>query len=397
MPPLAFSAFDCDNHYYEPLDAFTRHIDPGFKKRAMQWSQIDGRTYLIVGGRLNRFIPNPTFDPVAKPGSLDEYFRGRNPKRQSVVELFGDLEPIERRPEYRDREARLNLMDVQGLQGIVLLPTLAVGMEQALRHDPPAQVAAIRAFNRWLQDDWGFAHRERIFGAPLFTLTDPGEAIAEVEWALNQDARFLLLLPGPVMTPSGGRSPADAIYDGFWARINEAGATVVLHGGDSHYTSYLADWGESGELQGFRPSPFRALASPNAIQDHMASTLVRGLFHRFPNLRTAAIETGSDWVFQLLAKLKKSYGQTPDEYPEDPRDTFRRHVWVSPFYEDDIGALRDLIGSDRILMGSDFPHAEGLAEPVSYIKDLKNFGFSDGDCRLIMRDNGLELSKREPA
>jgi predicted TIM-barrel fold metal-dependent hydrolase len=70
---------------------------------------------------------------------------------------------------------------------------------------------------------------------------------------------------------------------------------------------------------------------------------------------------------------------------------------VSPFYEDELGALRDILGSDHLLMGSDYPHAEGLAEPATYIKDLKNFAFSDADCRKIMRDNGVALSHRSPA
>ena len=47
-------------------------------------------------------------------------------------------------------------------------------------------------------------------------------------------------------------------------------------------------------------------------------------------------------------------------------------------------------------MGSDYPHAEGLAEPRAYIKDLRNFDYTDDDARLIMRDNGIALSKRQP-
>ncbi|HEX4864691.1 MAG TPA: hypothetical protein VFV02_11495, partial [Acidimicrobiales bacterium] len=157
-----------------------------------------------------------------------------------------------------------------------------------------------------------------------------------------------------------------------------------------------ADWGEKSETESFRQNPFRSLASPNAIQDTIANLLAHRLFERFPNLRLASIETGSDWVFHLFEKLKKSFGQTPLAYPEDPRDTFRRHVWVSPFYEDELGDLRDLIGAEHILMGSDYPHAEGLAEPATYIKDLRNFNFSDHDCRLIMRENGVALSRRQP-
>ena len=283
------------------------------------------------------------------------------------------------------------------MQGAIFLPTLGVGMEQALIDDPEALVAAFRAFNRWMDEDWGFAYQERIFAAPVFTLVDPDAAVAELDWALDHDARFLLLLPGPVMTSSGGKSPSDPIYDPFWARIDEAGATVVVHGGDSRYSKYSLDWGESATREAFRQNAFKAIMSPNPTQDTFANLLANHHFARFPNVRMAAIETGSDWVFHLDEKLKKSWGQTPHLYPEDPRETFKRHVWVSPFYEDQLDKLKALMGVDRILMGSDYPHAEGLADPSSYIKDLRNFDYTDDEARQIMRDNGLALSVRRPA
>jgi len=254
-----FRFFDCDNHYYEAMDAFTRHMDPKLAKRAMQWVQVDGKTRLMVGEKVNKFIPNPTFDPISKPGALDEYFRGRNPAGADARQLFGDLDRMAEHPEYRDREARLAVMDDQGMLAAIFLPTLAVGMEQALIRDPEALIAAFRAFNRWLVEDWGFAHEERIFAAPIFTLVDPDAAVAELEWALDQDARFLLLLPGPVITPAGGRSPSDPALDPFWSRVNEAGTTVVVHGGDSWYSNYLPDWGESSTMEAFRQNPFRSL------------------------------------------------------------------------------------------------------------------------------------------
>jgi len=392
MTTLGFSFFDCDNHYYEALDAFTRYLPKEFGKRAMQWALLDGKTKLLVGGKINRFIPNPTFDPVARPGALDEYFRGRNPRGADTRELFGELEPC--RPEYRDHDARLALMDEQGMGGAIFLPTLGVGMEQALIHDVPALLAAFRSFNRWLDEDWGFAYKNRIFAAPYITLVDPGNAASELEWALERDARFVVMVGGPVMTPAGGRSPADPCFDPFWARANEAGITVAYHGGESVYSRYLRDWGEGDATEAFRVNPFRTLASANPLQDTMASLLSHQLFRRFPRLRVASIETGSDWVFHLFSKLKKSFGQTPYLYPEDPRETFRRHVYVSPFYEDQLGALRDLIGAERILMGSDYPHVEGLADPASYIKDLENFQFTPGECETVMRANGYQLATR---
>jgi predicted TIM-barrel fold metal-dependent hydrolase len=392
MTTVDFAAFDADNHYYEATDAFTRHLDPAFRKRTMQWAEIDGRQRLLVAGKVNRFIPNPTFDPVSKPGALDEYFRGRNPKQAGIKELFGDLEPIS--PAYRDRDARLRVMDDQGLAGAFFFPTLGVGMEQPLLADPPAAVAAFRAFNRWLDDDWGFAYQERIFAAPYFTLVDVDEAVAELEWALARDVRVILVGVGPVRTPAGGRAPSDPHFDAFWARADEAGVTVALHGGDSAYGRYLEHWGQSSEMEAFRANPLRGLLSHDAIHDTVAAMLSDGFFLRFPRLRVASIELGSGWVFHLFEKLTKTFGQIPYAFPEDPRETFRRHVWVSPFYEDDLAALKDLVGVDRILMGSDWPHAEGLADPVSYIDDLRRTGYSDDDARLVMRENGLALSRR---
>ncbi|HET6963993.1 MAG TPA: amidohydrolase family protein [Acidimicrobiales bacterium] len=397
MAEIDFQIFDCDNHFYEAKDAFTRHIEPEYRKRAMQWAVVEGKERLLVGGRINRFIPNPTWDPISKPGALDEYFRGRNPRGEDTSVLFGDLDRLADHPEYQDRDARLRLMDAQGMEGAIFLPTLGVGMEQALIDDVPAMLAAFRAFNRWMEEDWGFAHRERIFAAPYMTLADPDHAVAELQWALDHDARFVVMVGGPIVVHGVGRSPADPVYDPFWALANESGVTVCYHGGDSRYARYTADWGEKGETEAFRQNPFRTLASFNAIQDTIANLLAHRLFERFPNLRIASIETGSDWVFHLFDKLKKSFGQTPRAYPEDPRETFKRHVWISPFYEDQLGELRELLGADHILMGSDYPHAEGLADPASYIKDLRNFNYPEADSRLVMRDNGIALSKRRPA
>src|SRR3546814_6466871 len=76
---------------------------------------IDGRRRLLVGGTVNSYIANPTFDPVAKPGSLFDWYRG-NPKQQQITEAFGELEPL--RPEYQDREVRLKVMEEQGLAGM---------------------------------------------------------------------------------------------------------------------------------------------------------------------------------------------------------------------------------------------------------------------------------------
>jgi predicted TIM-barrel fold metal-dependent hydrolase len=393
MAELPFLAFDADNHYYEALDAFTRHVERRLRKRAMMWAELDGKLRLLVGGKVNYFIPNPTFDPVARPGCLDAYYRGRNPEGRTVAELFGELEPI--RPAYRDREARLALMDAQRIEKVFLFPTLGVGMEESLKGDPEALVGAFRAFNRWLDEDWGFRYRDRLFAAPMITLVDVDAAVAELEWALSRDARLVVLRAAPVPAPGRSRSLGDPVHDPFWARANEAGLTVAFHGGDHGYGKYAEDWGEGGEFRSFKATPLRALVmGDRAPFDTFACLVCHGVFRRFPNLRAASIEMGSDWVRLLLRRMALLYRQMPYAFPEDPVETFKRHVWVSPFHEEDVKGLGDLLGADHLLMGSDFPHAEGLAEPTDYVHELA--GFSPAEVRRIMRENALFLSERRP-
>jgi hypothetical protein len=172
-----FPVFDADNHYYETRDAFTRYIDPALRKRAVQWATIDGKERLLVGGRVNRFIPNPTFEHVSRPGALSEYFRAKAGVGD-MRSAFGELEPISSRPEYRDRNARLSLMDQQGLEACIMLPTIGVGMEAALEHDQEACTAVFTAFNRWLDEDWGFHFGDRIYATPYVSLID-------LDWAVS--------------------------------------------------------------------------------------------------------------------------------------------------------------------------------------------------------------------
>ena len=80
---LGYLAFDADNHYYEALDAFTRHLDPKLGPRIIQWAEIDGRKYHVIGGRVSHAVVNPTFDPIAKAGAMSRLLP-RQPRRQAT-------------------------------------------------------------------------------------------------------------------------------------------------------------------------------------------------------------------------------------------------------------------------------------------------------------------------
>lgn len=380
--------FDCDHHYYEAEDAFIRHMDPAMMQRAMQWVNVNGKKRLMVGGKINRFIPNPTFDPIARPGCLDDYFRGKV-SVNDMRDAFGELEPLSERPEYRDRDAKIDLLTKQNLDGCLLFPTLGVGMESALENDLPALQAAFSAFNRWLSEDWGFSYQERLFAAPYITLSNVQHAIAELEFALDNDARVINLRASAVTTEDGQKNPADTDFDDFWSRVNEAGITVAFHAGDAAYDFMFAHWGLSTEFEAFRYDPLKRLLNYSNIADTVAALISGGLFSRFPNIRVCTIENGSDWVSGLFRRFSKAFKQAGYAFAEDPIKTFQNHIWVAPYYEDDLMELRELIGVEHILFGSDFPHAEGLATPMNFLEDLG--GFSSMEVEQIMSRNGREL------
>ncbi|UDY35049.1 amidohydrolase family protein [Dermatobacter hominis] len=403
MSELGFRPFDADQHYYEAEDAFTRHIEKGMAKRCMQWAEIDGRRRLLVGGRVNKFIPNPTFDPIARPGSLEDYFRGRNTEGLDLKTMFGELDPISEHPAYRVREARVRLLDEQGLDGALLFPTLGVGMQEALRRDLPALHAAFRAFNRWLDEDWGFDRGDgRLYAAPMIALAEPELAAAEVERVLGDGAKVLVTIPGPVPDGEDGYvSPAHPRFDRVWGLVAEAGVPMVLHAGLSGVAHYGRFWrtqsaGDGGGgFEGFKHASFPLVAfADRGISDSLAAMICHGLFERFPTLRIASIENGAMWVPDLLRNLRDAHGKMPFAFADHPVEQFRRNVWVAPYYEDDMARLRDAIGIDRLLFGSDFPHTEGLPEPVRFVEDIPEF--DRDETRAVMSDNVRDLLHLAP-
>jgi predicted TIM-barrel fold metal-dependent hydrolase len=394
MTTLDSPVFDADNHYYEALDAFTRHLDPALGPRVIEWVDIGGRRYHALGGRVSRAVMNPTFNPVAPAGALADYFRG-NPNGVPMHELMGTPEPI--RPEYRDRDARLATMDAQGLEKVWLFPTLGMLYEQLLKDDPGAVVLLFRAFNRWLAEDWGMAYRNRIFAAPYITLVDVDEAVRELEWALDQDARTVVLRAAAAWTATGPRSPAADTFDPFWARVNEAGITVVVHAGDAGLSSngYAAD-GFSASFRaggGMRPS-IKLFAIERAAHDWLATLVLEKLFDRFPNVRIASVENGSEFLAPLFRKLRTSARRMPGYFSDDPVLTFRRHVWINPFWEDDVDEIVELMGDDRVIFGSDWPHVEGLPEPADWVTELQKL--PPESVARIMGRNVAELNERRP-
>ena len=385
---LTFEPFDCDNHYYESEDAFTRHVPEEMQARVVQWAEVDGKKYHVVGGKLSKAVTNPTWNPIAKPGALHKYFRG-NPEGKNPMEYLKDREPLP--AAYVDRDARLEIMESQNLESIWLFPTLGVLYEELLKDDLQAVVALMRGFNRWIEEDWGFDYKEKIFASPYISLMDIDQAVSELEWCLEKGARTIVMRPAPVWTQEGQLSPGDPVFDPFWSRVNEAGITTVIHEGDSGYSSqcYAEDAFGSSMTGRYRPS-IKAFSIERAAHDWLITMSMERMYTRFPNLRIASVENGADYLDMLFRKLNQQAKKSPSWFDEDPVELFRKHVWMNPFWEDNVYEIVELMGADHVIFGSDWPHIEGMPTPLDYLEEVKDL--NDGDLQLVMRDNTRYLN-----
>ena len=392
-----FPVFDADNHMYETADAFTKFL-PREYDGLVKYVNVNGRTKLALKNVISDYIPNPTFEVVARPGAQEEYFKKGNPEGKSRRQIMG--EPIRSPEAFFSPEPRLALMDELGLDRAIMWPTLASLLEERLRSDPKATHAVIHALNEWMHEHWTFNYENRIFPTPVITLPIVSEAIKELEWVVERGAKVVLIRPAPVPGYEGHRSFALPEFDPFWQKVVDADIAVGLHASDDGQMRYLNLWEGGGDSE-FLPfggqSAFADILhyQSRGIFDCVASMIGHGLLSRFPTLRMLPVENGAGWVRPLVEALGHSYSKNPRLYQEDPIQVLKRNIWIHPFHEEDPHGLIKLIGADRVVFGSDFPHPEGLAQPRSYVDELA--GLPEADIARIMGGNLAEVVKPDVA
>jgi Amidohydrolase len=392
---LGIKLFDADNHYYEPPDCFTRYLSADRAREAFRWLTNErGQYRLVVNGEILRMIVNPRFDETARmaqPGGLTQMFRSGGDivhrSASQAVDLLGD------RPEYQRRDSRLEVMDRQLVEKNWLFPTIGVIIEEYFRDQPRATAELMTAFNRWLEEDWGFAYKGRIHAVPHLSLADIDSAVTELDWVLGKGAKLVDLRGCPVPGSAHGRSLADPQFDPFWARVNEAGIPVTLHAGDlGSSRRFSTDWGENPNPTPYETSRFQMMQSYRSAYDTAAALIFHGLFDRHPKVRIVFVEQGASWARFFLTNLKKTLRRVDNSRfttKLDPIETFRKHFWLEPYPEENLGDVIDILGEDRVVFGSDWPHVEGTPEPAAFFDNVE--GMSAVTLKKIMRDNALSL------
>jgi len=395
MEKLDYQIVDADNHYYEPDDCFTRHIESRLKDRTVRVdrNQPDGVGRVFVADERLAFFSVGVGDHIGRPGAMAEFFKGSDTDSNMV-----NRNPINalEYPEFTTLGNRLKLMDEQQVEACVMIPTMGVGVEYQLRRHPELLWPSLSAFNRWMEEDWGFGNNGRVFSTPLISMVDIPKAIAEMKRVAKAGAKLINVTTGPVE----GMSPADRHFYPFWECVQALDLNVVYHIGATGFCElYATPWGETANPASHRFSTLQSYLGlgERCISDTVAALIFHNLFEQFPGLRMLIIEHGAAWVKRLLGTLDKvvrmgGHPKTRWRYGEPrlkPSDTFRKHFWVVPFHEDDVAEVVGCIGTENVLNGSDYPHPEGLKWPVEFRESLE--GFSSDQVRCIMRSNAAGL------
>ena len=213
---------------------------------------------------------------------------------------------------------------------------------------------------------------------------------------IAKGAKLILMSMGPY----NQKAPAHPDHDPFWAIANEAGLRVVFHVSEAIYMKdHMAVWGEPVQQSRIRQTAFVWMHgySERPVVETLSSFIFWNFFERFPNVKLLSAENGAEWVPAMLTKMDKCRGIAKNGYwpggqlKDRPSRIFARHVSVVAYPEDDLKAIVDQVGtSDWLLMGSDYPHSEGVAEPRIFADEACR-DLSPEDTRKIMFENGMRF------
>jgi len=329
--PATIAVFDSDGHVLEPRAAWHGLPDA----HAVDIVRDDrGLDHVIVGGEE---IFWASLGHMGTPGTD-----------------VGRREPLaleQARAGAFDPRARLVDMDGEGIDAVVLYPTIGLGAWGIA--NPQTAVAFARAYNDWLAS-YCAAAPHRLRAAAMVPFQDPAAAEAELRRAVTE-LGFVAAFVRP--NPCLGRTLADPVFDPVWAAAEEVGIAIGVHEGLQPAVPHLASTRQptNALLQHAASHTFEQMFA-------FAQLVTCGVMERFPGVRWVFLESGGGWMPYWLGRLDHhvaTYGAYTPGMPLTPSEYFHRQCWVSfEIDEDHFAALAPLVGADRIVWGSDYPHAD---------------------------------------
>jgi predicted TIM-barrel fold metal-dependent hydrolase len=333
-PALILSS---DSHVFEPPDLWTTRIDKAFRHRAPRMERIDGVDQLVIEER--QFVSG--IGLISNAGA-----RFEAPETISSNARFEDVHKGGYDPDQHLADMRLD-----GVAGEVLYPSQ--GLFYFKVPDPALMSAIFRAYNDWLAE-FCATDGARLKGIAMVNLDDVQEGVRELERTARMGFAGAMITEYPLED----RRYDQPEYEPLWAAAQDLGMPLSLHTATRR----------QGKIRGAGTKTLRDASSRATKAFYpamsMCDMIFSGVFERYPGLRLAIVEFELAWIPHVLDTMDYTYRERHEEaihrfkHGMRPSDFFHRNVSVS-FQEDAIGIrLRDVIGVDAMMWGSDYPHSE---------------------------------------
>jgi predicted TIM-barrel fold metal-dependent hydrolase len=236
-------------------------------------------------------------------------------------------------------------------------------------------------YNRWLADLCS-ADPGVHFGVAVIPIADIDAAAEEVARARDLGLGGGISLP-PIRPNQ--LTYNDPRYDRLWAACQDHGMVLNAHGG----TGVVYEGG---------PERIALILSETDFFSRRALwyLIFGGVFERFPRLRLAFTEQRAHWVPPVLAELDSIYcsarcASVRQVLPKLPSEYFATNCYVgASFMSVSESTMRHEIGVDRIMWGSDYPHAEGVWPWVREGLRWTYHGVEETELRKMLGGNAIE-------
>jgi len=278
---------------------------------------------------------------------------GAQAGRRNALERGGVLEPGVLRP--TTTALRLADMDRDGVDATVMYGPIV----PLLVPDPELRQICYHAYNEWLAEFCATAP-ERLIGVGLIPIDDAKTAADEVRYLKTVGLRAGMFLAARVETPLW-----DEAWEPLWEAGAETGIPIGFHLSGGHRTVV---W-KGPKANQLANMGVRVSCSTIQIDEPLAGIIFSGALERHPGLNIVLAETGIGWLPYMLERMDDSYRKFADA-PEywrqhggipitmEPSAYFRRQIWAT--FQTDRAGLRllDVLGEDRVMWASDYPHAD---------------------------------------
>jgi predicted TIM-barrel fold metal-dependent hydrolase len=401
LPSYDGPIFDADSHIREKDWSFFRKYLP--EKYWADWLMAshalpDGTLQLRIGSRPIENMESAD-GKMAPPGKLKEWLR-------AIATGDEIIERILPEPDMYACPERLAKLDEFGVDGCVLYIGDFVGAFGLLgvlaeEKGPEGANAVFRAYNEYLYAEWTYNREDRIYATPVLSLWDLAWSLEEADRLIERGVRIIVMPMGP----ANGRAPADPYFDPLWKKLDAAGVAVSFHVSEANFMHPLIRaWGEEplqSRRKGQTAWQWVFAYSELPVMMTMASFVYWNFFERFPNIRLCSAENGAEWLPRFLYKMDKMRGMARNGFwpmgqlKERPSTIFKRHCFVVAYPEDNLSKIAEDMGGDIgcLLMGSDYPHAEGVPTPKDFVAEACS-GLTEQQIRQVMHDNGRRFLPR---